>query len=384
MAFEYLEEVTQNNYTITGVTDESYPAWVFSNLYSKSTKVIYNNKTYEAYTIIPLPTYYVYNIEADEIYIPSLQTYVSTATFNATNEFENKFIYIDDTDILYEYKGTTPITQHPSTIDFTNTTDWINLGTQLNGYSSDITYPDVSPLYWKDLGYVNKMRAFDNSNSSQTESDNGEITYVFNTSLVDRISMFGLVATEVEVKVHLTSAPESTENTITNTYKLSSRTGDNFYDILMSELIIKPTLYEKIPTASVQTVTVKIRNTGGIAKVGDITLGKAKTLGVTLDGVSNDIKDYSTYTSDSSATDEYAEGGYRSISDFTIKFPTVNMDSIVSQLNKRRGKITVYNLNTESNEDFVKVKGFIRSRPISYVGNNLKSKINIKIEGRIE
>jgi hypothetical protein len=107
-------------------------------------------------------------------------------------------------------------------------------------------------------------------------------------------------------------------------------------------------------------------------------------MGVVLDGLSPDIKEYSTYSSDSSATDTYVEGGYRKVIPFTVSVLTKDMDSIIQLLDKRRGKITVYNLDTNSIEGFKKIKGFIRSRPVNYLSNSLKSKINFNIEGRIE
>lgn len=384
MALEYIDEVVQNNYTITGVTDESYPAWNFATVYPKGTKVIYNYKIYEAYTIIPLPTYYVYNIEADDIYIPSSASYVATTTFNAANEFENKFIYIDDTDMLYKYIGTTPITQHPSTINFANTSSWTNLGKQLNGYLTSINYPDVSPLYWKDLGYINSKRAFDNSNPSQTVADGDTLVYVFSTSRVDRIALFNINASKITIKTHLTTQPEDPTNTIETVYELYKRTGASFYEILTSEITVNKTAYFSIPSAATQEITLTLEVPSGIVAIGDVTLGKANTIGVVLDGLTNDIQDYSTYSSDTGASDSYTEGGYRKTNSFTVSFPSSEMDAIQEQLEGRRGKITVYNLNPNSSESFLRIKGFIRSRPIDYISNSKKSKISIKIEGRVE
>lgn len=383
MALEYIEEVIQDDYYVAGVTDESYPAWDFKTVYSKSTKVIYNDKIYEAYTIIPRPTYYVYSEEADSIYIPSEATYVDTLSFNSANEFENKFIYFEDTEIMYEYIGDIPITNIPALIDFTSA-DWINLGKQLNGYVSNIIYPDISPLYWKDSGYVNSKRAFDNSNPSQTIGDGNSITFIFNTSRVNRIAMFSMDASIITIKVHMTTQPEDSTNTVENTYYMFERTGEHFYEILTQEIKLERTGYFEIPMAVTQKITITLTNTGGAAAVGDMTLGQAKTIGVVLDGLTNDITDYSTYSSDTAASDTYTEGGYRKTNSFTVSFPTENMDTVQTQLESRRGKVTVYNLNPNSNESFLRIKGFLRSRPIDYISNSTKSKISIKIEGRIE
>lgn len=382
--FEYIEEVEQKNYTIAGVTDESYPTYNLQTVYPKATKVIYEEKIYEAYVSIPRPTYYVYSEEDESTYIPSLATYVSEVTFSPENDFENKFIYLDDTDILYEYIGTNVITTTVSEIDFTDTLTWTNHGEQLNGYIQEAVYPPDSPLYWKDLGYINTKRAFDNSNPSQTIADDGIITYVFNTSNVDRIAMFNMDATQIIIKAHLTTQPEDETNTVETVYDLYEREGETFYEILTADIVVNKTGYFEVPIASTQEITLQIINLNGNAAVGDVTLGKANTLGVVLDGLSNDITDYSTYSSDSEATDNYTEGGYRKTNTFTISFPTEDMDYVQQQLESRRGKVTVYNLNPESSESFLKVKGFMRSRPITYLSNSSKSKIAIKIEGRIE
>jgi len=385
MAFEYIEEITQTSYTLTGATDESYPSFSIDTQYSKDTKVIYNNTIFSASTTIPKATYYVYNKADNELYIPSEATYLATAIFSPTNEFIQRYIYLDDTDTLYKYIGSTTLTIAPSLIDFTNTSLWQNLGVQLNGYSSMVRYPASGSIYWTDLGAVNTKKAFDNSNSSQTVSDEDEdLVYVFNTKKVDRIALFGLEGTEVIIKAHLTSAPESPDNTVTTTYPLYVREGLHFYEILTAEIKTQKVLYATIPTALTQEITVTIKKAGSYAKVSDITLGKAIQMGVVLDGLSPDIKEYSTYSSDSSATDTYVEGGYRKVIPFTVSVLTKDMDSIIQLLDKRRGKITVYNLDTNSIEGFKKIKGFIRSRPVNYLSNSLKSKINFNIEGRIE
>ena len=383
--FEYINEIKQTNYTLTGVTDESYPQWNFKAQYSKSTKTIFNDIIYEARTTLAMPTYYVYSEETNDIYIPETQTYVDTTTFDSSKTFENKFIYLDDTDILYEYIGPSPITQHPSTIDFTNLTDWINYGVQLNGYSPQRLYPDTSTLYWKKIQAINSKRAFDNSNTSQTTADGESMVYTFQTSKIDRIALFNLSATQVTIKTHLTTEPESPDNTITTVYDTINREGDHFYEILTATLqTTKLTGYYSIPSASTQEITITITNESGVAALGDITLGAARTLGITVDGLTSDIKDYSTYSSDTEATDEYTEGGYRKSNSFSISFPTVSMDDVQQKLENRRGKITVYNLNPNSSERFYKMKGFIRSRPISYTSNSERSSLSIKIEGRVE
>lgn len=385
MAFEYIDEIVQSNYTIEGITDEIYPAFNIATIYPKNTNVIYQDKIYSSNTTIPRATYYVYNKLENSLYIPSTATFVSTATFSATNEFEKRYIFLDDTDTLYKYKGLTDLTIAPSLIDFTKTTLWQNEGKQLNGYTSEPRYPQSGSIYWNDLGFINSKRAFDSSNPSQTVSNiNVPLKYIFTTGKVNRIALFNLDANDVTIKVHLGTEPESTNNTITTDYPLYKREGLHFYEILTSEVFYKKNTYIEIPTASTQTITVTISRDGGFAKLGDITLGKARQIGATLDGVEFDIKDYSTYGSDSSTSDEYTEGGYRKVSSFTVSVLNKGMEEIERQLNNLRGKITVFNIDTTATTDYTKFKGFIRNRPINYVGNSLKSKINIKIEGRIE
>ena len=384
MSFEYIETVEQTDYTITGATDESYPAWDAFSVYPKTEKVIYNNKIYEARQTISLPTYYVYNKSEKSLYIPSTATFIATATFKPLSTFENRYIYLDDTDVLYKYIGSIETTVDPFTIDFTDTSKWQNLGVQLNGYAISISYPDLSPLYWQDLGNVNSQRAFDNTNSSQTISDeNTNLVYIFQTGNVDRIALFNISAKEIIIKTHLGTGVESPENTVEETITLYSQIGDNFYDILYSPIVFNKTQYISIPTAGTQTITITFVPEN-YAKVGDITLGKARTIGATLDSVNFDIKDYSTYGSDAGASNSYIEGGYRKINDFTISYKTIDTKNVLEALESLRGKVVVFNLENTENKDYLKIKGFMRSRPLNYISNSSKSKINIKIEGRIE
>lgn len=384
MSFEYIETVEQTNYTVTGATDEAYPVWDAFSVYPKTEKVKYNNKIYRARQTISLPTYYVYNKSEKLLYIPSTATFISTATFKPLSTFENRYIYLDDTDVLYKYVGSIEITIDPFTIDFTDTAKWQNLGVQLNGYSISISYPDTSPLYWEDLGDVNSKRAFDNTNSSQTISDeNTNLVYVFQTGNVDRIALFNLSAKQIIIKTHLGLSPESPDNTIEETITLYSQIGDNFYDILYSPIVFNKTQYITIPAAGTQAITLTFVPED-YAKIGDITLGKAKTIGATLDSVNFDIKDYSTYGSDAGASNSYVEGGYRKVNDFTISFNTTDMNNVLDALESLRGKVVVFNLDNRQDKDYLKLKGFMRSRPLNYISNSKKSKINIKLEGRLE
>lgn len=382
--FEYIEIIEQTNYTVTGATDEVYPTWNAFSMYSKTNKVIFSNKIYEARQTISLPTYYVYNKSEDSLYIPSLATFKETATFHPTNEFENRYIYLDDTDTLYKYIGATQITIDPATIDFTDTLTWQNIGVQLNGYIISISYPDISPLYWKDLGFINSRRGFDNTNSSQTISDeNTNLVYTFQTGNVDRIALFNLSAKEIIIKTKLGTGSETSDNTVEQTITLYTQVGEHFFDIIYSKIIFNKTQYITIPTAGIQTITITLVPEG-YAKIGDINLGKAKTLGVTLDSVNFDIKDYSSYGADAGVSNSYIEGGYRKVNDFTISYLTLETKNVLDALDSLRGKVVVFNLNTEEDKDFLKLKGFMRSRPLNYISNSLKSKINIKLEGRTE
>ena len=384
MACEYIETIEQNNYTVTGATDEAYPTFDPFEMYPKSEVVIYKNKIYKARQTISLPTYYVYNKEEKALYIPSKDTFVETATFNPTSEFENRFIFLDDTDTLYKYIGSTEITIDPTTINFEDTLLWENQGKQLNGYIVELSYPDVSPLYWEDIGYVNTRRAFDESSSSQTISNlNEDLVFTFQTGNVDRIALFGVSAKEIKIKAKLGIQPESPENTIEKIIPLYTQTGEHFYEILTSTIVFKKTCLLKIPTSLIQTITLTFTNQTYYAKVGDITLGRGKILGATLDSVNYDIKDNSIYGSDTGGSDSYIEGGYRKINDFTVSYLTRDTSTVLKSLDSLRGKITVFNLSNEENRDFLRIKGFMRTRPLNYISNSRKSKINIKVEGRL-
>lgn len=385
MALECATAITPISYTHSGVTDENYSIWTPINIYSKSQKVIQNSKIYEARTVIPIPTYYLYNKAEDSLYIPSSATFVESATFKAISEFENKYIYLDDTNVLYKYIGSTDITINPNTIVFTDTSKWQNLGVQLNGYSVDIYSPNTTPLYWKYIEDINSQKLLDNRNSSQTVGNvNIPMIYTFATSGADRIYLSGMLAEKLTVKVHLGSAPESPDNTVETEYLLYTQAGNNFYDILTSPIALTTTKYIKIPTAGIQTITIKLEATNEPTRIGDITLAKSRELGVVLDGINYDNKDYSTYSSDTDATDEYTEGGYRNINSFTVSFDSVEIGYVKKQLDQLRGKVVVFNLDSTTEKEHLILKGFMRSRPIDYLTNNTKSKINIKLEGRIE
>ena len=173
------------------------------------------------------------------LYIPSKDTFVETATFNPTSEFENRFIFLDDTDTLYKYIGLTEITIDPTAINFEDTLLWENQGKQLNGYIVELSYPDVSPLYWEDIGYVNTRRAFDESSSSQTISDlNEDLVFTFQTGNVDRIALFGVSAKEIKNKSKTRNSTRKSRkyNRANNTSIYSNRRtllrNSNIYDCI--------------------------------------------------------------------------------------------------------------------------------------------------------
>ena len=385
---EYITSVTPSSYT-TNVVDETYPTYSYLSSFAKSSYIIYDEIIYQARKQINKVANFVYDTDDITMYRSEDNIFLDPT---ATEIETNQTVYDDDTTILYLYTDT------DATLDFTSITlstdaRFTSQGVQLNGYETEPRIPSDSSIYWKKIYAINSKRAFDSYNYTKTiaptegtgEEDPSEIEYVFTTSNVDRLTFFGLDANEIDIKVHLTSAPESSENTVEYTYSLLSRDGElTFTSVLYANLIQMTSKIVTIPTASVMEITVTIRRNTGYAQVGDITLGKSNQIAEVLDGITVNTNDYSQYIEDDDGNEEYQEGGYRKTISLNALFDTDRKNIVTKELDGLRGIELVFRLDPNSDDEVFQIKGFLKTTTPTITTNSEKSALILKIESRLE
>lgn len=157
---------------------------------------------------------------------------------------------------------------------------------------------------WLEVKATNKWSAFDNVNSTQatgTTTGGGNaavLTYVLKPGageFADSIAFFNLDAITVQVQVADSGGVERYNKTTDLRSKFSSGWKDYFFKKLVRR---RDVVFTDLPLYAGATITITITKTGSVAKVGDIIIGRAVTLGEMLWAPEVRILDYSRKDTD--------------------------------------------------------------------------------------
>ena len=131
---------------------------------------------------------------------------------------------------------------------------------------------------WIEYGATNYKKAFDSKRSSKCENAD-TIYYEFSTSDIDSVSLMGLEAKTVTVK--LTNNATATVM-LEETIDTLERDVYDWYDWTYAQVDHISSLYKALPLVFDGKLEITIDNTGSIAKVSHIIYGRALQLGLTL------------------------------------------------------------------------------------------------------
>jgi hypothetical protein len=370
-------------YNTTNLAEDTTPEWDVTAGYAIDTIRQKDNKLYKALDFIeplaqyvhddsdPLNPHYTYTIENG----PQIDNTAVPCTLDETvvyNKDDNKY-YIFDVST-----GATLISGTTYAVDFTtqNPSNPPNFS-EVTGYRHEIHNPTLTPLKWQDLGYANKYKCLDDSLSSQTES-NSNIEMSFLLSKVDSIYLFNLVASSVDI---LVTSQDGLTTYYDDNVSLESKDGGTFYNYFFNDFIYETKAFFDIPIAAIDVkVSITFNTLNGVAKIGNIVIGRANYLGGTNFGASIGSIDFSKKTTNENGETYIEEGAYKRRNQLTITTESGLTDRVVRLLDMYRATPIVF-AGTESFKETI-VYGIYKTYDM-VVSTPTISKLSLKYESLI-
>lgn len=179
-----------------------------------------------------------------------------------------------------------------------------------------------SPAVWQNLGWVNKYRMFNKSIGNTWKIG----TFTSNPESIDltirpgrRINAIGLVGVYASSVRIVMTVPGVADPVYDKNFSMSSKAGGSWYQYYFGQFVTKDNLAEfDLPPFNNADIRVIVSAPGGIARVGMMVLGWAKTIGTAVYGTSLGRKKYSTVREEFDGSMTITGRGRRRSIDFQV------------------------------------------------------------------
>jgi hypothetical protein len=182
--------------------------------------------------------------------------------------------------------------------------------------------PDISPTFWLLIGATNLYKAFD-QRISDPATNADSVTYTIGHAgvSVTAIALFGLDANSVTIEVNDPVAGL----VFSETYDLLDNSDvvdwSTYFFAPVDQRALELAL-QNIPPYNNAETTITVTKTGGIAKVGQIVLGRLIDLGISTYGTSLSIEDYSRKERDQFGNPIIVQRAFAQLVDYDVKLET--------------------------------------------------------------
>jgi len=232
------------------------------------------------------------------------------------------------------------------------------------------------PAFWNKRTAINRWAMFDDRNSTQT-SNPEEIVSVFSAQAITQ-GLFAGAMDASEVRVSMTHPTRGLVFSEAKSLVLP-RSGSSFYGWCFNRLRLRTWfLTLKLPVFANALVTVTIKKPGGVPKCGMCLLGPTIDVGLSMMGLSTELKDYSTTTFFTDGSSSTVERGFSKKMSVDISVESDRVESIEDDLIKRRQKTLVF-LGSTLRGDTMLVGRFSSLRKV--IDSFPRSKMALQIDG---
>jgi hypothetical protein len=236
---------------------------------------------------------------------------------------------------------------------------------------------DTTETYWQNISATNRWKPFDNKTTVKA-SNASSITYTFDSvGLVDGVALFGLTAESARLEIDNGSPA-------TSVYDQTIDLNDTAIVVDGYTYYFEPTstkrqiIFPDVPPYSAATYTLTITGSGTV-EVGQIVLGRTRTLGETEFGTGLGLNDFSIKSADDFGNAELTQRAFSKTVDFRVKVDTEVTDLLMQRLSDRRALPTVYFAGDGTDKFGTTVFGFFQDLQFVLQGP-AKSSLNIEIE----
>ncbi|SFD83238.1 hypothetical protein [Massilia yuzhufengensis] len=229
---------------------------------------------------------------------------------------------------------------------------------------------------WLNRGATNRRAMFDDRNNTQTSTAEEIIVVLSPRAIAQGLLLGNVDASEVGISVTVPNVGvvySETRNMIV------SSSGSSFFRWGFNR-IKRKTLFLTLmlPIYFNGVVTISIRRPGGIAKCGMCMIGPTVEAGLTLMGLSTEIKDYSTTAFNVDGSSSTIERGYRKLMTLDVTVDTANIEQVEDQLIGWRQKTAVW-IGAAHRPDTIIVGRYSSFKKV--IESYPRSKMALQIEG---
>jgi hypothetical protein len=242
--------------------------------------------------------------------------------------------------------------------------------------AANVGKPLSDANFWNKRTAINRWAMFDDRNSTQT-SNPEDIVSVFSAQAITQ-GLFAGAMDASEVRVSMTHPTRGLVFSETKSLVLP-RSGSSFFGWCFNRLRLRTWfLTLKLPVFANALVTVTIKKPGGVPKCGMCLLGPTVDVGLSLMGLSTELKDYSTTTFFTDGSSSTVERGFSKKMSVDISVESDRVETIEDDLIKRRQKTLVF-LGSTMRGDTMLVGRFSSLRKV--IDSFPRSKMALQIDG---
>lgn len=242
--------------------------------------------------------------------------------------------------------------------------------------AANVGKPLSDPAWWNKRTAINRWAMFDDRNSTLTSNPEEIITVISAKAITQGAFAGALDASEVRISMtHPTRGVVYSEKRSL----VLPRSGSSFFGWCFNRLRMRTWfLTLKLPVFANALVTITIRKPGGVAKCGMCMIGPAIDVGLSLMGLSTELKDYSTTTFYPDGSSDTIPRGFSKRMSIDLSVESDRVESIEDDLIKRRQKTLVW-LGSTLRGDTMLVGKFSSFRKV--IDSYPRSKMALQIEG---
>lgn len=248
--------------------------------------------------------------------------------------------------------------------------------------STTTAQPDIGaaaiPPSWLDLGATNRFKMFDQIISTQTVYAAEIDVDITPAAIINAAAFFGLSGNSITLTI--TDPIEGVVFTETRSLQDNTIIID-WYSYFFEEISFLPdTVFLGLPAYGSATLTAYVDGGAGDAKVGEVVIGKQRTIGVTNFGTSVSIIDYSVKATDDFGNTVITTRAYSKRADYDVTVETAAVAAVQKALADIRTTPTVF-IGDEDRPETV-VYGFYKQFNIVLSTPSI-SDCSIEVEGLV-
>ena len=198
----------------------------------------------------------------------------------------------------------------------------------------------TDPSKWLDLGFNNRWRMLDQSNTSQSAALEQISVSIAVTGRADSVALLNIVGASVRIQMTTVEDGEIFDET----FSLVSDSGINTWFEYFFEPIVRrgDFIATDLPLNGNPTITITLDEPGGLAMIGTLVVGQKRDFGDLLHGARVGIQDYSRKVADDFGNYTIVERAFSKRASFKVAIDNDQIDAIVAMLSQYRATPVVY------------------------------------------